>query len=52
MALFEGTTGAHEKGAPMLDVDDHGVKIVAPLLADHWHPCNSLSASIANWNKC
>jgi hypothetical protein len=35
VALFEGTAGAREKGALVLDVDGHGVKIVAPLLADY-----------------
>jgi hypothetical protein len=35
VALFEGTTGACEKGAPVLDVDGRGVKIAAPLLVDH-----------------
>jgi hypothetical protein len=35
VALYEGTAGAREKGAPVLDVDGRGVKIVAPLLADY-----------------
>jgi hypothetical protein len=47
VALFEGTVGTREKGAPMLDVDGREVKTVAPLLADQ-RPCNSFSTSIAN----
>jgi hypothetical protein len=34
MTLFEGTVGAREKGAHVLDVDGCGVKTTAPLLAD------------------
>jgi hypothetical protein len=34
VALFEGTVGACKEGTPVLDVDGHGVKAVAPLLAD------------------
>jgi hypothetical protein len=34
MTLFEKIVGAREKGAPMLDVDNRGVKTAAPLLAD------------------
>jgi hypothetical protein len=34
VALFEVTMGAHEEGAPVLDVDGRGVKADAPLLVD------------------
>jgi chaperonin cofactor prefoldin len=34
MALFERTEGTYEKGAPVLDVDSHGVKTAACLLVD------------------
>jgi hypothetical protein len=34
MALFEGTAGTREEGAPVLDVDGRGAKMAAPLLAD------------------
>jgi hypothetical protein len=34
VALFEGTAGAHEEGALLLDIDGHGAKMAAPWLAD------------------
>jgi hypothetical protein len=34
VALFEGTAGAHEEGALVLDIDGCGAKTATPLLAD------------------
>jgi hypothetical protein len=33
--LFEGIVGAHEKDAPVLDINGCCVKTAAPLLLDH-----------------
>jgi hypothetical protein len=34
VALFEGTMGAREEGALVLDVNSRGAEMAAPLLAD------------------
>jgi hypothetical protein len=34
VALFEGTAGAHEEGALVLDIDGCGAKTATPLLVD------------------
>jgi hypothetical protein len=35
VALFEGIEGTREEGTPVLDVDDRGAKVAAPLLVDY-----------------